>query len=149
MMASASTPPSPPGGEGAPIELIKAIAHPLRYEILSCVARGERNVGEIEAATGIGQPTLSQQLSVLRNAGLVSARREAKLVFYAVEAEALEQVCSAFQAICPAEFQGRIVAKLTGGAVTSVQPVPANSPDAGDTAALRRRGGAAVFAKLD
>ncbi|WP_246543803.1 ArsR/SmtB family transcription factor [Novosphingobium profundi] len=136
-----------------PIELIKAIAHPLRYAILACVARGERNVGEIEAATGIGQPTLSQQLSVLRGAGLVSARREAKLVFYAVEPEALEQVCTAFQVICPAEFLGRIRDKLAGGAplpapVTSASEAPGGS-GAGLPLAQRRRGGAAVFARLD
>ncbi len=151
--------PAPAGGEGAPIELIKAIAHPLRYEILHCVAQGERNVGEIEAATGIGQPTLSQQLSVLRNAGLVSARREAKLVFYAVEPMALEQVCMAFHRICPVEFQGRIREKLGGGATQpepvavsdgrSAQPSPRPVVQDGANSPLRRRGGAAVFAKLD
>ncbi|MCJ2185038.1 metalloregulator ArsR/SmtB family transcription factor, partial [Novosphingobium sp. 1949] len=118
MMTSAPETPSAPApfvapGE-APIELIKAIGHPLRYQILACVAQGERNVGEIETATGIGQPTLSQQLSVLRNAGLVSARREAKLVFYAVEPAALDQVCSAFQTICPAAFLDHMREKLAG-----------------------------------
>lgn len=133
----------------APIDLIKAIAHPLRYEILACVAKGELNVGDIEGATGITQPTLSQQLSVLRNAGLVSARREAKLVFYAIEAAALEQVCSAFKSICPAEFQGRMLEKLGGvpaGASTSGN---GRSLDVPADTAQRRRGGAAVFAKLD
>jgi DNA-binding transcriptional ArsR family regulator len=50
--------------------------------ILSCLLRGERNVGEIAEATGIGQPALSQQLAELRRAGLVSTRKESKLVWY-------------------------------------------------------------------
>jgi len=64
------------------IEALKALAHPLRWRILTTLAGGERNVGELEQATGISQPGLSQQLSVLRKAGLVETRKEAKLVFY-------------------------------------------------------------------
>ncbi|WP_228727383.1 ArsR/SmtB family transcription factor [Novosphingobium aureum] len=143
----------------APIDLIKAIGHPLRYAILCCVAQGERNVGEIEALTGIGQPTLSQQLSVLRNAGLVTARREAKLVFYEVENSALAQVCGAFQLICPADFRREMVSKMAGDVappeamaeLPAPAPAPASSPAAsGDADAPgRRRGGAAVFARMD
>lgn len=66
------------------IEALKALAHPLRWRILSTLATGERNVGEIEQATGIGQPGLSQQLGVLRKAGLVDTRKSAKLVYYSV-----------------------------------------------------------------
>jgi DNA-binding transcriptional ArsR family regulator len=72
------------------IEALKALAHPLRWRVLSALATGERNVGEIEAATGIGQPGLSQQLGVLRKAGLVTTRKEAKLVFYAIADKQIE-----------------------------------------------------------
>lgn len=68
--------------DGATIEGLKAIAHPLRFQILQTLKQGELNVGEIEQASGIGQPALSQQLGVLRKAGLVETRKEAKLVFY-------------------------------------------------------------------
>ncbi|WP_155647654.1 ArsR/SmtB family transcription factor, partial [Erythrobacter donghaensis] len=67
--------------EAALVEALKALAHPLRWRILRTLASGERNVGEIEQATGIGQPALSQQLGVLRKAGLVVTRKDAKLVF--------------------------------------------------------------------
>ena len=50
--------------------------------ILSFLLGGERGVGEIEAATGIGQPALSQQLAELRRAELVKARRAAKQAHY-------------------------------------------------------------------
>ena len=75
-----------------PIEELKAMAHPLRFRILQALGPGERNVGEIEAETNIGQPTLSQQLAVLRKAGLVSTRKEAKLVYYRVAAERLAEI---------------------------------------------------------
>lgn len=71
------------------IEALKALAHPLRWRILTTLAQGERNVGDLEQATGIGQPGLSQQLGVLRKAGLVTTRKEAKLVYYAIAQGAL------------------------------------------------------------
>ena len=87
--------------QDALIEALKALAHPLRFRILSALAAGERNVGEIEQATGIGQPGLSQQLSVLRKAGLVDTRKEAKLVFYAVAGAQIGAVTAALAALSP------------------------------------------------
>lgn len=63
-------------------EKIKIFAQPQRLMILSCLLRGERNVGEIADVTGIGQPALSQQLAELRRADLVQTRKEAKQVWY-------------------------------------------------------------------
>ena len=85
--------------EADPIEELKAIAHPLRLRILQALANGERNVGEIEEASNIGQPGLSQQLAVLRQADLVTTRREGKLVYYGVDREALLSVIACVQAI--------------------------------------------------
>jgi len=72
-----------------PIEELKAIAHATRFSILGALSQGEHNVGEIEKATGIAQPFLSQQLAVLRGAGLVETRKESKLVFYSLDQERL------------------------------------------------------------
>jgi DNA-binding transcriptional ArsR family regulator len=66
----------------AAAEKIKIFAQPQRLMILSCLLRGERNVGEIADITGIGQPALSQQLAELRRADLVQTRKEAKQVWY-------------------------------------------------------------------
>lgn len=63
-------------------EKLKVFAQPQRLMILSCLLRGERNVSEINDATGIGQPALSQQLAELRRAELVQTRKEAKQVWY-------------------------------------------------------------------
>lgn len=87
--------------ETALIEALKALAHPLRWRILSALASGERNVGEIEQATGIGQPALSQQLGVLRKAGLVMTRKDAKLVFYSLAAETIASTAGALAGLAP------------------------------------------------
>jgi DNA-binding transcriptional ArsR family regulator len=85
----------------ASIEGLKALAHPLRYRILEILSAGERNVGEIEEDSGIGQPGLSQQLAVLRGAGLVRSRREAKLVYYELDAEVLTVLAETIAALLP------------------------------------------------
>ena len=61
---------------------LKVYAQPQRLMILSCLLRGERTVSEIDAATGIGQPALSQQLAELRRNELVKTRRASKQIWY-------------------------------------------------------------------
>ncbi len=63
-------------------ERLKIFAQPQRLMILSYLLAGEHTVGEIEAATAIQQPALSQQLAELRRAELVETRRAAKQVYY-------------------------------------------------------------------
>ncbi|MCX7898931.1 MAG: metalloregulator ArsR/SmtB family transcription factor [Methylocystis sp.] len=65
-------------------ERMKIYAQPQRLMILACLAQGERTVGEIDAATQVGQPALSQQLGELRRAKIVSTRRAAKQVYYRI-----------------------------------------------------------------
>lgn len=64
--------------------LMKVLSNPDRLLLLCELAAGERNVGELEEGLGILQPTLSQQLSVLRNEDLVSTRREGKNIYYSM-----------------------------------------------------------------
>ena len=63
-------------------ERLRLYAQPQRLMILSFLLDGEQNVGAIEAATGVAQPALSQQLAELRHAGQLTSRRAAKQVFY-------------------------------------------------------------------
>lgn len=76
----------------APIAELKAIAHPSRFQIIQLLRAGERNVGEIEQASGIGQPALSQQLGILRKADLVATRKAAKLVYYSLNEDRLAAI---------------------------------------------------------
>lgn len=64
--------------------LLKAMANTDRLMLLCQIARAEVSVGEIEDATGINQPTLSQQLCVLRDEGLVDTRRDGKRIYYSI-----------------------------------------------------------------
>ncbi|MDY0968668.1 metalloregulator ArsR/SmtB family transcription factor [Sphingomonas sp. CFBP9021] len=64
------------------VEKLRVFAQPQRLMILSYLLGGERQVADIEAATGVTQPALSQQLAELRRADLVKTRREAKQVYY-------------------------------------------------------------------
>lgn len=72
--------------------LLKNMANEDRLLILCQLSQGERNVGEIETATGIQQPTLSQQLTKLRDESLVSTRREGKYIYYAIASDAVIQI---------------------------------------------------------
>ena len=74
------------------VDALKALAHPVRLRIMGALSGMERNVGEIDEAADIGQPTLSQQLAVLRNAGLVTTRKDAKLVYYRIDDGRLAKV---------------------------------------------------------
>lgn len=62
--------------------LLKVLAHTDRLVLLCRLAQGEYCVGELEADLGIRQPTLSQQLGVLRQEGLVDTRRQGKHIYY-------------------------------------------------------------------
>ena len=62
--------------------MMKVLANPDRLMILCQLAQGEKRVGELEELLGIVQPTLSQQLTVLRDEELVSTRREGKNIYY-------------------------------------------------------------------
>ena len=64
--------------------LLKTLANPDRLQLLCNLVDDERNVSTLEALTGIRQPTLSQQLGVLREEGLVETRREGKFIFYRI-----------------------------------------------------------------
>ena len=64
--------------------LLKVLANSDRLLLLCQMSQGEYCVSELEAMTGIKQPTLSQQLSVLREEQMVSTRREGKQIFYSI-----------------------------------------------------------------
>lgn len=65
-------------------ELFKALAHPARVRALEVLVEGERTVGELQPLVGIESSHLSQQLGVLRHAGLVSTRKEGSSVVYSL-----------------------------------------------------------------
>lgn len=84
------------------VGILKVLANEDRLLLLCQLSQGERCVGELEAALGIHQPTLSQQLGVLRNEGLVNTRRQGKHIFYSVtNPETLEILALLYRIYCP------------------------------------------------
>jgi DNA-binding transcriptional ArsR family regulator len=64
--------------------LMKVLSNSDRLMLLCQLSQGEKRVGELEEILGILQPTLSQQLTVLRDEELVSTRREGKNIYYQI-----------------------------------------------------------------
>ena len=67
--------------------LLKAMANPVRLVILCQLAEGEKSVGELERVVEVSQSALSQHLAVLRQRGLVTARREGQAIFYSLDGQ--------------------------------------------------------------
>ena len=67
--------------------LLKSLANEDRLLLLCQLVDGEKSVSELERLTGIRQPTLSQQLGVLRNEAVVNTRREGKWIYYSVASQ--------------------------------------------------------------
>ena len=81
--------------------LLSRMANPDRLLILCLLVQGEKNVSEIGKESGIVQPTLSQQLTVLRKDGLVQTRRHGKYVYYRLENEqVLTLMQTLYQVFC-------------------------------------------------
>jgi DNA-binding transcriptional ArsR family regulator len=70
--------------------MLRMLANEDRLLLLCQLTQGERCVSELEEQLGIRQPTLSQQLGVLRTEGLVSTRREGKNIYYTIADERVE-----------------------------------------------------------
>lgn len=84
--------------------LLKTLSHPVRLMLVCTLVEGEYSVGELEEQIGVGQPTLSQQLGVLRDAEIVETRREAKQIFYRLaDAKAAELIASLYAIFCAGE----------------------------------------------
>jgi ArsR family transcriptional regulator, virulence genes transcriptional regulator len=71
---------------GAAADLLKALANEKRLQVLCLLAEGERSVSQINAQLDLSQSALSQHLAVLREDGIVVARREAQAVYYSLAA---------------------------------------------------------------
>lgn len=70
-------------------DAFNAVAEPRRRDILNYLALQERPVGDIVAALELEQPSVSKHLRVLKDVGLVRARREGRQMLYRVNADAI------------------------------------------------------------
>lgn len=99
--------------------LLKSLANEDRLLLLCQLVPGEKVVSELERLTGIRQPTLSQQLGVLRNEGLVATRRDGKWIYYSVASkEAMTMLTTLHALFCPEQDQRTAKAHLEEGVHT-------------------------------
>lgn len=81
--------------------LLKVLANEDRLLILCHLVQSEKNVGELEQSLGIRQPTLSQQLTVLREEKLVNTARKGKYIYYSLASQkALHIIQTLYQLYC-------------------------------------------------
>jgi len=65
-------------------EVLKAVAHPLRLQIVEALEEGERSVGDIVEALGEKQAITSQQLNLMKDKGVLASRRDGAKVYYRI-----------------------------------------------------------------
>ena len=82
-------------------QLLKSLSHPDRLLLLCQLTQGEYCVSELEHLVGISQPSLSQQLGILRKDQLVATRRDGKQIYYRVASDdALAVLQLLYQRFC-------------------------------------------------
>lgn len=80
-------------------EFLKALASPTRQRIMLLFCGGaECSVGEVAERAGIGQSTASEQLNLLRRGGVVTARRDGKVIRYRADREGMQKALADLQA---------------------------------------------------
>lgn len=72
-------------------QTLKALADPIRREILNMLKRGRMSAGEIAEHFSVTAPSISRHLSVLKDADLIRDTREGKYIFYEMNASVLEE----------------------------------------------------------
>jgi DNA-binding transcriptional ArsR family regulator len=98
-------------------DIFEALAHPTRRQILQDLKDGELAAGEIASRFTASGPTISRHLSVLRNAGLVTERRDANRILYSVVGDRLALSVGDFlSTVCPEQIVLREVRKRSKSA---------------------------------
>ena len=86
-------------------EFFRALAHPVRIRLLEELHAGDRSVQELQEALGLDQPSVSQQLAILRAKNLVTASKSGTSVRYAVRDPLIHDLLASARGI----FNNRLV----------------------------------------
>ena len=90
----------------------RALADPTRRQILQELKNRELSAGQIAACFSISGPSISRHLSILKNADLVSERREGNRIFYRLEPDQVALSVGDFlSAVCPTQIVRRLKRK--------------------------------------
>lgn len=86
--------------------ICKAFAHPARLQILDRLGQGELGVSELQEALGVSKTNISQHLSILKSAGVLSARRDGKQIYCSLAMPEVKQACQLIRKVLHAQIKG-------------------------------------------
>ena len=89
-------------------DVLKAVAHPVRLQIVELLEAGEMCVGDIVKALGKKQAMTSQQLNMMRDKGVLSCRRDGMRVYYRIENKNVIDVLHCIHSHCGNKKERRI-----------------------------------------
>jgi len=87
-------------------EVLRAVAHPIRLQVVELLATGEMCVGAISEALDEKQAITSQQLNIMKDKGILASRREGTKVFYRLENKNVTQVLNCVYNHCQKRKRG-------------------------------------------
>lgn len=85
-------------------QICKAFAHPARLRILDLLAEGERGASELQRELGLSKTSLSQQMSILRAAGVLTTRRQGKQIYCSLSIPEVKQACQLIRGVLRAQI---------------------------------------------
>jgi len=89
-------------------EFFKTLGHPARIRVLELLSEREHAVSEMLSVVGIEPANLSQQLAVLRRAGLVATRKEGSNVYYSLTSPCVAELLATARAILTGVLSGQV-----------------------------------------
>ncbi len=89
-------------------EFFKTLSHPARIRILELLAIEDRSVGELLPEIGIESSNLSQQLGVLRRAGVVDARKDGNTVIYSIASPDIAELLAVARKVLTTVLSDRV-----------------------------------------
>jgi ArsR family transcriptional regulator len=92
--------------------ICKAFAHPGRLQILDLLGQGELGVSELQGVLGISKTSISQHLSILKSAGVVTTRREGKQIYCSLALPEVKEACQLIRRVLQSQIEAnhRLVA---------------------------------------
>jgi DNA-binding transcriptional ArsR family regulator len=86
--------------------ICKAFAHPARLQVLDLLGQGELGVSELQAALGVSKTNISQHLSILKSAGVLTTRRDGKQIYCSLAMPEVKQACQLIRKVLHAQIKG-------------------------------------------
>lgn len=85
-------------------QICKAFAHPGRLRILDLLGKGERGVSDLQSELGISKTSISQQISILKSAGVLVTRRHGKQIYCSLAIPEVKQACQLIRGVLRAQI---------------------------------------------